>query len=816
MNFELSHKIADGKIGAANVLEKVNTQICKRLMFISFDEFTDLWNKITTHRNGMNTPEELEKQMTKIKYYCKTQVEAGEFKFEKITGYTQNNNMGRYWGKNSIQSIHNAFRGALCAGINTDYDQKNSHPTLLLYLCNKNNINAPFLYDYVHNREKFFEEFIKKDNLKGGRSEVKQYFLKVINKDKLFLNKTSGRKGPIKYKKFLDLDKEIKEIQNQLYELEDFKKHREMIEAKQDKYGTNNNQKGRFMSAVLCDFENYILQKVINYCVDNKIGISSMMHDGAMIETKEDLCDIFNQITKKYGIKWDTKPHNTELIEHIMKLPIRKHDTNYILSDNIIEIAKHHLKNYIKNRLVKCDSEIYYKYENLWIDNKKEISSIMFKEISEQDYWMKGEKKNINVSKINKYIKEIIEAVFAYVEIDNNFMDKIFTNSFQKVCFENGYYDFSKKEFIKSYADCDTFIKINREYKKSNNERLRKKIYKKILYPLFSVDKSKTEEENNTRRQLMNYFLYKMSRVIAGHYEDKNWFLLTGERNSGKGVITELLNECFGKYVKTTNSGNFQIKKFMAQDSAKANSWIVNLKFVRFLITQEITLNPEKKEYLCGNTIKKICSGGDYIEGRTNNKDETEFKIQSSLLMCANDVPPVYPSDAMETCKNIYMKSKFIDDDFKGEKLKNFSYYKKDPTIKTDFIKNNDIKNEFVNILFEAYNNPVEYPEILKQEEDEIDDEEDDKQTFFNLFTFTNSNTDFISNKEIKAILGNNKIPFSSRKVALLLKAKGAEACKKKGERGFKFIKFKSQDDDSDNDDSDIEEDFTKALETEI
>jgi hypothetical protein len=814
MNFELSHKIAGDNNGQATTLEKVNPEICKRLQFISFDEFNDLWNKITTHRSGMNTPEELEKQMKKIKYYCRTQATAGEFAFEKVTGYTQKNNMGRYWGDNSIQTIHNAFRGALCAGENTDYDQKNSHPTLLLNLCNKYNINAPFLYDYVHNRQQFFDEFIKKDNLKGGRSEVKQYFLKVINKDKLFLNKISGKKGLIKFKKFLDLDKEIKEIQKQLYDIEDFKKYRDLVESKPDKYGTHNNRKGRFMSAVLCEFENYILQKVLNYCVENKIQVCSLMHDGAMISSNEDLCDIFNNITKDFGIKWDTKPHNTELIEHIMKLPIRKHDTNYILADNIIEIGKHHLKNYIKNRLVKCESQIYYKYEDLWMNKEKEIKQILFKEISEQDYWLKGEKKNIPVSKINKTIKEIIEVVFAYVETDNNFIDKIFTNSFQKVCFENGYYDFSKKEFIKSYSNCDTFIKINRDFKKSNNERLRKKIYKKILYPLFSIDKSKTEEENTIRRQLMNYFLYKMSRVIAGHYEDKNWFLLTGERNSGKGVITDLLKQCFGNYVKTTNSGNFQVKKFMAQDSAKANSWIVGLKFVRFLITQEITLNPEKKEYLCGNTIKKICSGGDDIEARQNNQDEIEFKIQSTLLMCANDTPPVYPSDAMETCKTIYMKSKFIDEDFKGEKLKNFSYYKKDPTIKTDFIKNDDIKNEFINILFETYYEPVEYPEILKQEEDEIDDEEDDKQTFFNLFSFTDKENDFISNKEIKAKLTLLKIPFSPRKVSLLLKAKGAEPSKKKGERGFKFIKFKTN--EIDTEDEDEEEYSPKALETNI
>ena len=46
-------------------------------------------------------------------------------------------------------------------------------------------------------------------------------------------------------------------------------------------------------------------------------------------------------------------------------------------------------------------------------------------------------------------------------------------------------------------------------------------------------------------------------------------------------------------------------------DGAKANSWIMDYQFSRLAITQEISINPEKQQYIDGNAIKKFCSGGE-------------------------------------------------------------------------------------------------------------------------------------------------------------------------------------------------------------
>jgi phage/plasmid-associated DNA primase len=152
-------------------------------------------------------------------------------------------------------------------------------------------------------------------------------------------------------------------------------------------------------------------------------------------------------------------------------------------------------------------------------------------------------------------------------------------------------------------------------------------LYKNILHPIFSI---KNKDEDKVRVQFMEYFLYRMSRIMAGHIEDKKWVLLEGLRNSGKGVLTLLLENAFERYVKITNSGNFVYKE-NTQDEAKKQSWMIDYQFVRLAFTQEITINKQSRtsNKVDGNMIKKFCSGGDSIEARKNHQDEYQFKIQA-------------------------------------------------------------------------------------------------------------------------------------------------------------------------------------------
>ena len=53
-----------------------------------------------------------------------------------------------------------------------------------------------------------------------------------------------------------------------------------------------------------------------------------------------------------------------------------------------------------------------------------------------------------------------------------------------------------------------------------------------------------------------------------------------------------------------------------------------------------------------GSLIKKICSGGDKIQLRTNYVNENNIRIQGTLILFDNDMPKVEPADCFQ--KNWY------------------------------------------------------------------------------------------------------------------------------------------------------------------
>jgi hypothetical protein len=284
----------------------------------------------------------------------------------------------------------------------------------------------------------------------------------------------------------------------------------------------------------------------------------------------------------------------------------------------------------------------------------------------------------------------------------------------------------------------------------------------------------------------MKHYLHCLARASAGHVEDKRWFLMEGLRNSGKGVLTDLLKNCLGSYIQTTSSNNFIAKKSMG-DSAKELSWILDYEFSRFAITQEMSIIDDGTK-LDGAMIKKFVSGGDYMSARKNFQDEREFRVQSTLMICCNDLPNIVNTDCLDYCLNFQMKSKFIDVNEK-EEFSNYSYFKKDNTVKTDFIKRDDVCNEFINLLIEAYKwTDTFIPESIREEDQ--DDELDDIATLTNAFEITNDGNDYLSNSQIKHQLTNIKSPFKITKAVKLLVGKGAFKYRSSTDRGLKKIKI--------------------------
>ena len=247
-----------------------------------------------------------------------------------------------------------------------------------------------------------------------------------------------------------------------------------------------------------------------------------------------------------------------------------------------------------------------------------------------------------------------------------------------------------------------------------------------------------------------------------------------------------LMKNSFGKYIQYTNASNFINKR--GDEDAKALSWLLDFQFSRLAITQEIELDKDK--FIDGNKVKKFNSGGDYFSARKNFKDEVEFKIQSSLLICCNDLPDIKPSDALQKCISFNMPSKFVNDTTADKEYNNFSYYKADGSIK-EYIKQDEIINEFTIMMIEFYKrNDTEYPRKILKKCGELDEDEDEK-ILIGLFCIGVGVSDqFLENKELKQILIDNNLSITLKKAKTLLIGKGARNYRGTKGRGLKGLEF--------------------------
>ena len=561
------------------------------------------------------------------------------------------------------------------------------------------------------------------------------------------------------------------------------------------------NQKGKMVNLLLCKDENLLLKKAEKYIKSKGIEIHCRMYDGCQVYITDkdgneyDEQSLIKGLTKRFKeehIEWTIKPHNTELKKYLDEMKIEEKDS--YMSSDLEDVSNHILETILKDKIIRTENGIVFLTDEKIETNEKEIDMDLYALISKQDYNITeetkdGEIKIVKVSTIPSKIKDLVYSVKAKAPKDNKFIQNIWEETRFKLYFKNGYYDFKEKRFIKGKFN-RTPIKIDRDYNDSVTLQSYNDLYNNILLPIFSI---KTKEEDPMRNRLMEYFLYRMSRIMAGHIEDKKWVLLEGLRNSGKGVLTLLLENAFERYVKITNSGNFVYKE-LSTDEAKKQSWMIDYQFVRLAFTQEITINKNSKtsNKVDGNMIKKFCSGGDSIEARKNHQDEYQFKIQSSLMICCNDMPDIEPTDTKEFCDEFQMKSKFLtpEQEETETKIPTFKYYTADDKVK-QYVKESNYIDAFIQLLITSYNNPVNYPKEIKQQLEDVK-EEDDYTKLYNLFTITNNKKDFISNNVLQEKIDEKFIPFTTQKCKQLLIALGAKADRNKSARGLSCIKIKT------------------------
>lgn len=333
------------------LIEKYNNK--KRLKYIytelslaMFVSIMDREDTITDYVLNKYTKNDKKECYIKVKSYCESLLR------NRLTlkqTYIQNKCYRYYTKKMSLQNLPNEIRGFLCDGEMTDIDIKNGQPIIIYWLCKRYDIECSYLEKYVRERDNILEiTKLKKID----------YIISINNKKPIY-----GKNNDF-YKMY---DKEMKLIQNKLYNIlikeEEYNNIINMI----DENKRVNNLEGCFINRVYFKHETEIIMYLMSLLRDLNYEIASYIYDGVMI----------------YGNHYGNKDLEKRLTTEVIK--------RFDLPYNFELVFKTHSKTLeIPDDWDEEEDEEYY--DQIYLEQKKDFEKTFFK---------------LNTSPI-RYVQEII------------------------------------------------------------------------------------------------------------------------------------------------------------------------------------------------------------------------------------------------------------------------------------------------------------------------------------------------------------------------------------------------------------------------
>ena len=237
---------------------------------------------------------------------------------KRISYKQKSNHKDRYYGVgNCLSYLKKEIRNSIMPKNIKDIDMINSHPVILLNLCQKNKVVCNILKNYIENRN------IILDSFGDNRKSVKKMYLTILNGG--FKNKYSEDHRINNYLKLLE--NEVIKIQEYFY-------------SKDKRYFEKDyNYLGKNLSKIILDVENQILQVMINYFISKRVNIFTLEYDGLKIYSDDkskhfSINNLQKNILEKTGI--NMKLSFKDIIDSFPEFGIRVLTDN-IINENIIE-----------------------------------------------------------------------------------------------------------------------------------------------------------------------------------------------------------------------------------------------------------------------------------------------------------------------------------------------------------------------------------------------------------------------------------------------------------------------------------------------
>eukprot|EP00798_Chlamydomonas_sp_ICE-L_P031897 gene31897-biopygen5696 len=657
---------------------------------------------------------------------------------------------GRLFAKRglSMQCVMREVRNAVAHPFYVDLDFVNCHPTLFSQRCRKRGVACPLLDQYCGNRTEVLGDIDADAAL--GKTAV----LSVMNGSKTAVYKHQDSVW-------------LRDFQNEMNQARD----EIMAPGGADEFYIDIARKDRntYASAVnlmLCDLENECLMAMLEYLDKKSFKVGVLVFDGAMVEKKKEFADskdggvtqemldeasdyVWNRTGYRLQIK--IKDMTIDMLDvpasAYMGAPV--HAPRYAGGDDVA--AKILLKD-LGGKLVKSKGVVFGKHGDVWTNDKDVVESFMFTACQRANI------KFVDESGISRkysclYTKaiNIVKTAKHYIPVDDNFVKKIWESNLGVLCFRNGVFRFRDKSFapFSERPEVMPVIVIDRDFPSERpTDELLEHVKEKVLV-------STLGEEGR-----VNTYLQMIARSMAAKHQDKQWGMLIGERNSGKGLLQALNERAWGQYVNTIDSSVLMLNNFT--NDVKSQGWMIECEFTRQTYTNEIKVDPGNKHIkLDGGLIKKFQSGGDVLKARQLYENERALKSASRLFMNLNDLPEISAVDALDTVVVIEFPHKFVNpkDVDEAKWLKFFR--PADPSLKDGFCAREDVRDAFIWLVIDAFDQeqPLKISDVVRRDTEKLRMDEGDELSLINAhFKITTDLADVVTVADVNEFAKDKKM----------------------------------------------------------
>lgn len=528
---------------------------------------------------------------------------------------------------------------------------------------------------------------------------------------------------------------------------------------------------GSMVNHVLCELENNALLKLKDFMDEQGLHVGVLIFDGCMVEQNikltKDLLDMASDYVFKqtgYRLKILIK----DMQANKLQVPDYIYNTHIPLPPRYAQdnatAAKYFLYD-IQKSVKTCNGKTYVNKEIKWTCEPITVERHLLAQCMSANIHRVRQTKTgpIYVPMTGEVheAKRVIQGAMALLPEDPLFEEKLWGSSIGCICFQNGVYDFHNGTFssYEQRPDIITKLFIPRDFPISRPDPA---ITQQLLDRVFISTLGDMD--------VVSFYLAFKARALAGDYTDKQWAIMLGERNCGKGLLQELDKVTFPGYVNEVNANSFLLKQYADGDAAKAMSWTMDCEFTRITYTNEIRCdNSSKTIKLDGNLLKAFQSGGDGISARKNYQDEKVFKVATRLFMNANDIPEVTPKDALGTMLLFKFPYKFVTMEHMNENPLPF-FKIRDDTLKSEFCHRQDVGDAYIWLLIDAYNKqrPTPPKKILNDTSDYLMDIGDENSIMDKIFVFTGKRSDVVTVARIAEIAQHYNIKKSIIKDRLI------------------------------------------------